>query len=162
MNKTVAETIAELEGTDFDGVFRFTNDSDEDFTVLWNNKEYVFPAKSRSPIVIPEESLENIQAIRKKWAYKWAEREWFKGSEYKKMANMGQGLPPLRNDAVLDPLVQRCLSPLPVKAAKVNPLPQQKVKTAASKALKDTDNLNAAFAEETKEENIVELGKQPE
>ena len=29
---------------DFDGVFRFTNATDTDFTFLWNNVEYKFKA----------------------------------------------------------------------------------------------------------------------
>jgi hypothetical protein len=33
----------------FDGVFKFTNNSDEAFTALWNNKEYVFPSMTRCP-----------------------------------------------------------------------------------------------------------------
>lgn len=44
----------------FDGVFKFTNATDEDFAVLWNNKEYVYPANTSCPMVIANESAENI------------------------------------------------------------------------------------------------------
>ncbi len=58
-------------GFDFDGVFRFTNATKEDFTALWNNKEYVFPAGTCCPIVIPDESLENIQEIHTRRCRRW-------------------------------------------------------------------------------------------
>ena len=99
------------------GIFYFSNNSKEDFVVLWNNKEYTFPGKTCSPMLIPGEPPENVQEIRKKFAYKWAEREWYKGSEYKKMAKMGGGLPPTRDDKTLEPLISMCLSPLPIEKA---------------------------------------------
>ena len=37
---------------DFDGVFRFTNFTDEDFTTLWNGQEYNFPKQSRTTMII--------------------------------------------------------------------------------------------------------------
>lgn len=147
--------------TDFDGVFRFSNNSDEDFTVLWNNKEYTFPAHSRSPIIIPDAKLEEIQNIRKKWAYKWAEREWYKSDKYNQMKEMGNGRPPIRNEKDLEPLVQMCLDPLPVAKATVKELPKEKLNLKASKAVSDKENLNKAFEEETREENIVTVGEQP-
>jgi len=146
----------------FDGVFRFSNNSDEDFKVLWNNVEYTFPAKTRSPIIIPNESLENIQAIRKRFAYKWAEREWFKGAEYERMSKMGNGLPPTRDDRMLEPLIQQCLDPLPLAKSTSKPGPKNEVKTRATKAVGPDDNLNEAFKEETKDENLTKVGKQPD
>lgn len=146
---------------DFDGVFRFSNNSDEDFKVLWNNKEYTFPARTRSPMIIPNESLENIQEIRKKFAYKWAEREWYKGEEYRRMSKMGNGLPPTPDLArVLEPLVQQCLEPLPTAKASVKDVPKKTEKFKATKAVSDSDNLNQTFAEETKDENLTKLGVQ--
>jgi hypothetical protein len=143
---------------DFDGVFRFSNNSDEEFVCLWNNKEYVFPPKSCSPIVIPTESPENIQEIRKKWAFKWAEREWYKGSEYKKLSKMGGGLPPTRDDGVLEPLIQMCLAPLPTATASVREGKKDKRTFRGSKAVAEKENLNIAF----KDDEVMELGKQPE
>jgi hypothetical protein len=145
---------------DFDGVFRFSNNSDEDFTVLWNNKEYTFPAKTCSPMIIAGESPENVQEIRKRFAFKWAEREWYKGAEYKKLSNMGGGLPPTRNDATLEPLIQMCLSPLPTAKAKVVEGKKDVRNFKASKAIDEKANLNEAFKEDVKEENLVKLGKQ--
>lgn len=148
---------------DFDGVFRFSNNSDEDFVVLWNEKEYTFPARTRSPMIIPNESLENIQEIRKRFAYKWAQREWFKSAEYTKMSKMGNGLPPTPDLAkVLEPLVQQCLEPLPTAKAGVKDVPKKAEKFKATKAVSDTDNLNQSFAEETKDENLVKVGAQPD
>lgn len=146
--------------TDFDGVFRFSNNSDEDFKFLWNNKEYTFPANSRSPMIIMGESPENVQEIRKKAAFKWAEKQWYKSAEYERMKNMGNGLPPTRDDKVLEPLIQSCLDPLPTAKATMQDVPQKKMSLKATKAVGQDDNLNQVFAEDTKEENLVKLGKQ--
>ena len=63
---------------DFDGVFRFTNWTEEDFKHLWNNIEYTFKAGTTSPMIIANETLENIQEIRKRFAYDLAVREFYK------------------------------------------------------------------------------------
>lgn len=118
-----------------DGVFYFSNNSNEDFIALWNNKEYKFLAKTCSPMIIQGATPEEVQNIRKKFAYKWAEREWCKGSEYKRMAKMGGGLPPTRDDSTLEPLVQMCLNPLPIKKAEVKEGKKDKRKMKASKAI---------------------------
>lgn len=104
---------------DFDGVFRFTNPTDEDFSFMWNNKEYLFPANSTCPMVIRNESLDNIQEIRKKAAYKLAVREFYKGKEYVKMSKMGNGLPPTFDEKVLEPVINKCLENLPESRAKM-------------------------------------------
>ncbi len=146
---------------EFDGVFRFSNNSDEDFVALWNNKEYTFPARTRSPMIIQNESLENIQEIRKRFAYKWAEREWFKSEEYQRMSKLGNGLPPTRQDAVLEPLIQQCLDPLPLSKATVKEGKQRNDTFKATKAVSQDDNLNQAFAKETQDENLMKVGTMP-
>lgn len=152
----------ENKSEEFDGVFRFSNNSDEDFKALWNNKEYTFEAHTRSPIIIPNETAENIQEIRKKWAYKWAEREWFKGEQYKRMKDMGNGLPPTRQDADLEPLIQMCLEPLPLSKATVKDGKPEVIRSKSTKAISEDANLNQVFADDTKEENLVKLGRQSE
>lgn len=145
---------------EFDGVFRFTNASDEEFKVLWNNKEYVFPARSRSPMIIPGESLENIQEIRKRFAKKWAEREWFKSPRHQELLEMGRranGVFPIRDDKELEPYIQMCLEPLPIAQAKVIEGPSQEIKTTASKPVSENSNLNAEF----KDVPIQTYGVQP-
>lgn len=117
------------------GVFHFSNNSDEDFIFLWNNKEYNFLKKTCSPMVIQGATPEEVQTIRKRAAYKWAEREWYKGSEYKKMAKMGGGLPPTRDDKTLEPLVQMCLNPLPIQKAEVKEGKKDKRVMKASKTI---------------------------
>ena len=72
------------------GVFFFTNATDDDFIALWNNKEYKFPAKTTCPMLIQGEPPENVQEIRKKWAYKLAQREFFNGSEYMRLVAHGE------------------------------------------------------------------------
>lgn len=148
---------------EFDGVLRFSNNSNEDFVVLWNNKEYTFPANTCSIMLIENETLEAMQEIRKKFAYKWAEREWFKGKEYKRLSKMGGGLPPLRDDkTALEPLVNMCLSPLPKGKVKTKKLPNEERSFKASKAIKDKTNLNEEFKDDTDDDKIVKLGVQNE
>lgn len=86
-------------------------------------------------MVIQGATPEEVQTIRKRAAYKWAEREWYKGSEYKKMAKMGGGLPPTRDDKTLEPLVQMCLNPLPIQKAEVKEGKKDKRVMKASKTI---------------------------
>lgn len=101
-----------------DGVFYFSNPSKEEFKALWNNIEYTFAPMSCSPIMIPDHTAVQIQEIRKRWAYKWAEQQWFNGKEYKHLVKIGKDKPSARDDAHLDPLVQMCLTPLPLRPLK--------------------------------------------
>ena len=153
-----------LQPQEFDGVFRFTNASTEDFVALWNNKEYVFPAQTTCPLVIEGESMEAIQEIRKRFAKRYAEREYFKTKEYKDIANGDRGthgdgrvvIPSSYNETVLESYIQQCLEPLPVAVAKVG----KKIKDdddnyKAAKAVGDSSNLNEVF----KDAPVVNLGK---
>ena len=75
--KDVMERVKMLP-ENFDGIVRFTNWSDEDFTGRWNSKDYLFPANTTSPLFIPEHSpLETLNIV-KKFALNLAEREWGK------------------------------------------------------------------------------------
>lgn len=115
---------------DFDGVFRFTNWSDEDFIGIWGGKEYLFPATSTSPMVIPEHSPIEIQHIRKKFAKDLAEREFYKGASYRRFMTQernSDGSPRLNSIhqagtysmSDLTPLIQQCLQPLAITNATV-------------------------------------------
>lgn len=137
----------------FDGVFRFTNVTDEDFKVLWNNKEYTFPAGKTTPMIIQGETPENVQQIRKKFAYKLAQREFYKGSVYNTMKEQGRGLPPLYDEKVLEPLIESCLQPLPMAKLEVKDVPKKQEKFT-SKAVSGGSSLNNEF----KDEPIEELG----
>jgi len=117
----------------FDGRFYFTNSSDEDFSARWNGIIYTFPALKTSPLIIPSESAENIQSIRKKFAREWAEREFYKGAKYKSMQiPVGQGesmqtaLTYTPSD--IEPLVQKCLEPLEIAQVTMQAEPKKKVK----------------------------------
>ncbi len=106
---------------DFDGVFRFTNSSDEDFTTRWNNVEYTFPASKTSPMIIPNETQEGIQSIRKKFARDFAEREFYKTEKFSRMNGKEAGpRPALYTDSDLAPFIQKCLEPLEIVPAKVS------------------------------------------
>lgn len=70
---------------DFDGTFLFTNYTDEEFVGRWGNKEYHFPAKTSSPIVMYNQTPLEIQSIRKKWAKDLAEKIFFNSDLYKKL-----------------------------------------------------------------------------
>ena len=110
---------------DFDGVFKFTNWSKEDFVGVWGGKEYLFPAEATSPMIMPEFSPLEIQHIRKKFAKNLAEREYFKSAGYKalkKQETNADGSPRLNSSLQagtysineLAPFIQKALEPLTV------------------------------------------------
>jgi hypothetical protein len=123
---------------DFDGVFRFTNATDEDFKTLWNNVEYVFPAMKTVPLIIPNSSLEEIQSIRKKFAKRLAEREYYSSKDFKKIANglkdpsMGRNvIQSAADETLMQEYVNQCLKPLEIGRASVAKLPEEDLKVAA-------------------------------
>lgn len=147
---------------DFDGVFRFTNATDEDFVTLWNNKEYTYLKGTTTPMIIANESLENIQQIRKYFAKRLAEREFFKGKDFNKMKNGtvnasggGNMVASMYDEKLLQPWIDQCLEPLPIARQIENSLPAEKLNVKASKAIgsgnKDNPfpatDLNAEFQE---------------
>ena len=119
---------------DFDGVFRFTNWTDEEFVGVWGKKEYHFPPSATSPMIIPEHSPLEIQHIRKKFARDLAEREFFKNQRYEQLRKQeGEkigGMVQSRLNSIhqaaaytledLKENIQKCLKPLEVKKAGVN------------------------------------------
>jgi hypothetical protein len=114
----------------FDGVFRFTNWTDEDFIGKWGSKEYRFPAKTTSPMIIPNQTPLEIQQIRKKFALDLAQKVFGNTDTYQRLIAQERnpdGSPRLNsiNQAgtysldELAPYIQRCLEPLPAARAEV-------------------------------------------
>lgn len=147
---------------EFSGVFMFTNPTDKDRKYLWNNKEYVFPAQSTVPLIIPTETLESIQEIRKRFAYRMAEERFYESKEYMKMRDMGNGIPPTFDPKILEPMIQECLKPLTVKRAAI----KQGAKLddernyKATKAMGEKEDPNFLFREESA--NAPALGAMPD
>lgn len=157
---------------EFSGVYNFSNPTNKDRKYLWNNKEYIFPAESTVPLIISSETLENIQEIRKRFAYRMAEERLYEGEpiknrdgivvfEYKKAKEMGGGIPPTFDDKILEPFIEECLKPLPVKRATItkakNSIGNEDADYKISKAMGETDNPNLLFAEENK--TVQKFGK---
>lgn len=110
---------------DFDGVFRFTNYTEQDFKAKWSNVEYTFPAMKTTPMIIPNQTPEEIQHIRKKFAKELATIEWYKTPKFVGMNNITPGgTPALYTDSDLSPFIQRCLEPLPIAQMKSKVLPK--------------------------------------
>lgn len=108
---------------DFDGIFRLSNPSNEDFIGIWGGVEYLFPGMCTTPIIIAAHSPIEIQHIRKKFARDLAEREWYKSKGYRVLADQ-EGKPGNRtfnsiHQAAaytirdLEPYIIKCLEPLP-------------------------------------------------
>lgn len=136
---------------DFDGVFRFTNWSDEEFVGIWGKKEYHFAANATSPMVIPEHSPLEIQQIRKKFAKDLAEREFYKSQKYQRFQDQertAEGVAKLNSihqaaSYTLDDLaegIQRCLKPLEEKRAFVETVEETPLESKLSRD--DEGNLN--------------------
>lgn len=135
---------------DFDGTFKFSNPSDEDFIGEWNKKEYRFPAQSTVPVIMVEHSPLEIQHIRKHFAKKLAEREFYKSKSYKTMqgqegtpgnrtmSSIHQAITYTLND--LAPYIQLCLKPLP--EAKLTGKPVVKPTVVEKLSRDDDGNLN--------------------
>lgn len=154
---------------EFGGVFYFTNPTKKERKYLWNNKEYTFPPEATVPLIISTESLENIQEIRKRFAYRMAEERFYEGettpsgANYLKMKEMGGGLPPTFDEKVLEPFIEECLKPLPVKRAKVAVSKidvDDERNFKITKAMGEGDDPARLFAEENRPENIRKFGKQ--
>ncbi len=120
---------------DFDGTFRFTNPSKEDFIGKWNGQEYLFPAESTTPLIMIEHSPLEIQHIRKKFAKDLAEREFYKSKGYRVLSGQ-EGKPGNRtfnsifqaaayNLSDLEPFIKACLKPL--RAAEILSRPAVKI-----------------------------------
>lgn len=144
---------------EFNGVFYFTNPTNEDYVHLWNNEEYTFPKMSTVPMIMPKESSENIQEIRKRFAYDLAVREFYNSAQYKKMSKMGNGIPPTFDEKILEPMIEKCLMPLPKAKAKVRKIEEDAEKPfKSSRAIGDKDNVNEVF----KDAPVKALGKMPD
>ncbi len=129
---------------DFDGTFRFTNWTDEDFVGKWDSKEYHFPAQSTSPMIIINHTPLEIQQIRKKFAKDLAEREFFKSRSYSKLQSQernNDGSPRLNSIhqagtysvETLTPFIQKCLEPLPIAKVKITDAPKEKLEDKLSR-----------------------------
>lgn len=127
---------------DFDGIFRFTNATNEDFDFRWNNIIYTYPAGQTVPMIIKNESLENVQQIRKYAAKALAEREFFNTKGFKESRNglknkdMGRNVVASSyNENQLQPWIDQCLKPLPAGKAIVKKLPSEDMQLKASKPI---------------------------
>jgi hypothetical protein len=143
-----------------DGVFYFTNpglfkmrgrdgQDTKDFIALWNNREYLFKANTTVPLVIANEPPENIQAIRKLFAKKYAQAWFHQTPKYKKMVKDGKNLPATYNeDTEFTEVIQACLTPLPKGQAEIRDLPRDSEQNyKGSKAVGGQQDLNKAFAD---------------
>lgn len=118
------DIISNAPSTEFKGVFYFTNATDEDFKVAWNSIEYTFPAQTTSPLLISQESPENVQAIRKVFAKKLAVREFHKSSDYSRLVELGKGNGTTYDESILEKWIEECLKPLPTSTATTKQLPK--------------------------------------
>lgn len=128
---------------DFDGVFKFTNWSNEEFIGVWGKKQYHFAANATSPMIIPEHSPLEIQHIRKKFAKDLAEREFFKGSRYEilrspegTLGNRTMSGIHTASAYTMDDLkegIQACLKPLNIQRAFVGQVQEMPMEDKLSK-----------------------------
>lgn len=140
--------IMNIENTlpeDFDGIFKFTNWSDKDFIGVWDKEEYHFPAKMQSPMHIPKHSALEIQQIRKHFALKLAEREFFNSEQYKSaylsQERNADGTPKINSIhqagqysmRELTPFIQKCLEPLPQGKVRVQKTPVENLEDKLSR-----------------------------
>lgn len=130
------EKFTQVLPSNWDGTFKFTNDSDEEFIFTWAKKAYLFPARMTVDMMrmnFNATPLEVMQ-IRKFAATRFAEREFFKSDSAKKMESIEKdehGNSKLMNFQAarsyslsdLTPFIQSCLTPLPETTALVADAP---------------------------------------
>lgn len=140
-----------------DGVFYFTNPMKEDWSALWNNKEYTFKAKTTVPLIIANEPPENIQHIRKLFAKRLAQHDFHQSKQYRDMVKAGGFIPATYNeDQILGPMIQACLTPLPRSDIVVKDMPKDtEANYKASKVVKKGQDLGKIF----EDYEIPELGE---
>lgn len=129
---------------DFDGTFRFTNPTEEEFVGVWGSKQYHFPAMTTSPMIMPEYTPLEVQHIRKKFAKDLAEQQFFKSQGYESYRSQ-EGSPNNRTmsgihqaatynvDKDLKPFIEKCLAPLPIAKALVTEAPAPAVEDKLSR-----------------------------
>lgn len=164
----MTDDIMKYESTlpeNFDGVFRFTNWTDQEFVGVWNKKQYHFPANSTSPMVIPEHSPIEIQHIRKKFAKDLAEREFFKGVKYElirapegTMGNRTMSGIHTAGAYTMDDLkegIQACLRPLELVRATVTPVSEIPMESKLSRNEDGELNTTALKGKESLKERAL-------
>jgi hypothetical protein len=107
---------------EFDGRFYFTNFTEQEFKSKWNSVEYTFPPLKTVPLIIPGETLEGIQEIRKKFARELATLVFYSTDKYLKHElsiedSQAGKVPALHTENDIAPYIQRCLEPLPIAQA---------------------------------------------
>ncbi len=74
---------------------------------------------------------------------------------------MGGGLPPTFDEKILEPMIDKCLEPLPMSKARVKKIEvDEEKKFKGSKAVGQNDSLNEVFKKES--ESPKTLGKMPD
>lgn len=141
-----------------DGVFYFTNPTKEDRTLMWNSKEYTFKAKTTVPLIISGQTPEDIQNIRRKFAFKLAQQVFHESKEYKDLVKKGGYIPATYDqDKVFADTIQACLTPLVKSQAEVKVLPKDNESNyKGTKAIAKGQDLNKVF----EDYQIPELGTQ--
>lgn len=139
-----------------EGVFYFTNPTNEQFVARWNNVDYIFEPKTTVPLIIANEPPENIQDIRKKFAKKLALQIFHQSKRYKDLVKAGGYIPATYDDDTeLGATIQACLTPLPKAIAVIKknaPEPDSNYK--ATRAVRKGQNLEKLF----EDQEIEELG----
>lgn len=145
---------------DFDGVFRFTNPSTDEFIGKWGGKSYTYPAMSTVPMIIHDATPLEIQNIRKKFAKELAEREFFKSSKAASMTSKVGELNSIHQanvyaEADLAEWIQKCLTALPVAQPIIAETP--KIDTEASLSRTPKGKLRTRVLDE--DESLVDTAK---
>lgn len=140
-----------------EGVFYFTNPTNDEFVARWNNVDYVFKPKTTVPLLIANEPPENTQEIRKKFAKKLALQVFHQSKRYKELVKSGGYIPATYDeDTELGATIQACLTPLPKSSAMVKPnAPESDSNYKATKAVKSGANLEKMF----EDQEVPELGE---
>lgn len=147
----------------FDGSFKFTNLTNEDFVGKWDSKDYIFPAMTTSPIIIMDATPKQVEFIRKKFARDLAEREFFrssrvKGLEAQNPIGQGNSIHSAASyvESELSSYVQKCLEPMPIVEAKIK---ENKIHDIEKVLHKDSKGRRISRVVEEGESLVADEGK---
>lgn len=148
-NETVIVNDPSAEEVQDPDIFYFSNTSNQDWTTQWNKVRYTFPANKTVRLFIKGESPENVQSIRKMFAYRFAQEQVLKSDTVKNIIQNSKGAGGTYDEKLLQPFIDACLKPLAkaklsVTETKDNPEAMFK----ASKAVSDKSNLNYEFKDD--------------
>lgn len=145
-----------------DDLVPFTNWTEKEFIGRWGSNDYPFPPLSTVPLVgkIKRATPEDCLYIRRKFAIELAQIAFYDTAQWKNMQSQASieriqqtnvpQTPPIYSEKILEPLVEKALTPLPIAtvvAHEVKDETAKKISRNSKVVRQDKDDLIKQAAE---------------